>query len=133
MEKIARAVLWCVACIEINPQEKLVAQWVRTGARIILELLRNMLVVGALQYLAQKTRSPVLQTLAAVGFSALFIYCVAFAFVWSIKLPFSITKNSRVYAFVWGALHAVIVGVSYGLIFSGILSAVNAVMKAQAS
>jgi hypothetical protein len=133
MEKIARALLRCVAYIEINPREKVVAQWIRTGARIILELLRNMLVVGALQYLAQKTKSPVLHTLALVGFVALFSYCVAFTFVWSIKLPFSITKNSWVYAFVSAALHAVIVGGSYGLILSGILSAVNAVMKAQAS
>jgi hypothetical protein len=133
MEKIARAILWCVAYIEINPQEAKVAKWVRTGARIILELLRNMLVVGALLYLAQKSKSPVLYALALVGFGALFGYCFAFMHVWSIRLPFSITKNSWVYASVSASLHVLILAASYGLILSGILFAVKAVMKAQAS
>jgi hypothetical protein len=132
MEKIARALLWFGAYIEIDPQEKLVAKWIRTGARILLELLRNMLVVGALQYLAQKTKSPVLYSLALLGFGALFGYCVAFIYVWSIKLPFSISKNSLVYASVSASLHVLILAGSYGVILYGIFSAVNAVTKAQA-
>jgi hypothetical protein len=134
MEKIiARVLAWWATYIEIDPRERIAARWLRAGARIILELLRNMLVAGALQYLAQKTKSPILYALALVAFGALFGYCAAFIFVWSIKLPFSITKNSTVYASVSASLQLLILSVSYGVILCGIFSAVNAVMKAQAS
>jgi hypothetical protein len=120
-----------VNILQIHPTERTVAGWIRTSARVVLELLRNMLVVGAAQYLAEKTKSPLLSAIAWIGYIALYAYCTAFIQVWSINLP-AFTKRAWVYTTVWFALNMVIAmslwfGISYV-----IFSTVREVIKAQA-
>jgi hypothetical protein len=59
-QRIADLINWCVAHIHVDETEKRAAGWVRIATKSILDLLRNLLVVGIFQFFAEKTKSPML-------------------------------------------------------------------------
>jgi hypothetical protein len=64
----------------------------------ILDLLRNAVVVGALQYFADKSNSQVMKITAVIGLCALFGYCISYTRV-AIR-PFHFLKNQKLGLFL---------------------------------
>lgn len=62
----------------------------------ILDLLRNAVVVGGLQFLAEKSQSDLMRIIAIIGMCALFGYCTSYTrFVFR---PFHALKNQKLAA-----------------------------------
>ena len=64
----------------------------------MLDLLRNAVVVGALQYFADRSDSQVLKMTAVIGLCALFGYCISYTRV-AVR-PFHFLKNQELALFL---------------------------------
>jgi hypothetical protein len=95
-------------------------------------LLRNAIVCGVLQYLADASGSMTLQILAIVAYLALAAYGLSYINMW-VLTPFHFVKHRRVGAFLDGlATLAVVLSLSYA-IFAGTLFAINEIAKGHAA
>jgi hypothetical protein len=62
-------------------------------AKWFLDLLRNAIIVGALQYFAKKTNSQAMDIIATLGLCTLFAYCISYTRVFF--RPFHCLANQR--------------------------------------
>lgn len=60
-----------------------------------LDLVRNMVVVGALKYLANRTGAPFIKAVAEIASLFLYLYCLSYISTWTIH-PFNFVTNRRV-------------------------------------
>jgi hypothetical protein len=102
-----------------------IALLARQLAKWWLDFVRNILVIGGLYYIAEKSGSAVLKIFSYINFGVLIWYITAHFNTWSFRF-FPYIKNQRVNNFVnlaiWGAL--------YGAAFGGSMIAFAAIFSA---
>jgi hypothetical protein len=113
------------------PQERLVANAIQSSCSWILSLLRNAIVCGVLQYLADASGSMTLQILAIVAYVALAAYGLSYINMW-VLTPFHFVKHRRLGVFLDAVIAlAVFLSLSYA-IFAGTRFAINEIAKGHA-
>jgi len=78
----------------IHEGELWTAQFNRNLAKWWLEFIRNLLVASAFYFLAEKSGSIILKTLAAITYVALLSYVISYTYPFSVRL-FPYIKNQR--------------------------------------
>lgn len=114
------------------PQERVVANAIQSSCSWILSLLRNAIVCGVLQYLADASGSMTLQILAIVAYVALAAYALSYINMW-VLTPFHFVKHKWLGVLLDGLTTlAVFLLLSYA-IFAGTLFAINEIAKGHAA
>jgi hypothetical protein len=119
----SKSLLW-------SETDALVAAKTRAFAKWWLALLRNVMVVAVLQYVARKSDKLAVKIIAGVSFFMLLGYCLSYLQSWSLN-PFFFIKNRHVQLLAY-----MIFGVALGvaLLFSisaGIGSAIDEIPRMQ--
>src|ERR1700730_11516254 len=114
--------------VRIHENEVVVAGKVRAVCKWVLDFLRNLMIVGILQYFARRSDRFVLSLIANIGLLALVGYTISFLHVFSLNL-----FSRR--GIVWIVVDAVVYVVTFGLLLFGIsfgiFAAINEIMLFQ--
>jgi hypothetical protein len=101
VERISRFVREMVLESDTEPKT---AAYLRTFTKWLFDLLRNILIVGFLFYLAKRTNSTVLRTAAAVADGMLIVYLLSYFNPWAVR-PYQtfyrVQKPSVVDFIIW--------------------------------
>jgi hypothetical protein len=76
------------------PEERVAAGLIQSFYGWFFPFLRNAVICGFLQYLAEKSGSVTLQAFAIVAYVALAAYCLSYVNMWAVT-PFHFVKHRR--------------------------------------
>jgi hypothetical protein len=117
---------WLRGTFVVHEESKKSAETFRVFIKWTFELLRNLMIVGLLQYFAQKTGHRLLQSLA--GMSSVMLYMYLYGYVDSYALrPFHPLKNKKVAMWLNFICELVIVGGAWWICQYTILTAIAAI------
>jgi hypothetical protein len=69
---------WYKRLFEARETDVFTSKLIRDGSKWVLDLLRNIIIVGVLQYLATKSDSIWMKGISALAYAALVAYCVSY-------------------------------------------------------
>jgi hypothetical protein len=87
---------------------------IRKACKWFLDLLQNLIVVGVIQYMAQKSGNVWIKALSMISYIALYGYCASYVQMWSARVDIGKSPAVRVAVFISVSvmLAAVLIGVS---------------------
>ena len=113
------------------PQERVITGAIQSVYTWFFAFLRNAVICGVLQYLADASGSVMLKALAAVAYLALLAYCLSYVNMW-VLTPFHFVKHKWI-AFSLDALVTVALLLSLGYaVWAGTSFAIDEIAKGHA-
>jgi hypothetical protein len=112
------------------PSEVATASRIRNLVKWFFDLLKNAVVAGVLKYLADKTNSALLHTLAGFSFTLLLAYCWSYINTWHIAV-FHGLQNKKLAAALDLALNVLLCLALWYAIMLGISVSIDEVAKGQ--
>src|SRR4029450_9584228 len=114
------------------PQERGITGAIQSVYTWVFAFLRNAVICGVLQYLADASGSVMLKALAAVAYLALLAYCLSYVNMW-VLTPFHFVKHKWI-AFSLDALVTVALLLSLGYaVWAGTSFAIDEIAKGHAA
>lgn len=112
------------------PSEIATASRIRNLVKWFFDLLKNAVVAGVLKYLADKTNSALLQTIASFSFCLLLAYCASYINTWHIAV-FHGLQNRKLATVLDFALNFLLCLALWYAIMLGISVSIDEVAKGQ--
>jgi hypothetical protein len=103
--------------IESTENDVFTAGMIRDFSKWVLDLMRNIIIVGVVQYMAAKTESAWVEAASLASYGALTFYCGSYLFAWMPRTDMGESKVVR-----W----TVFIGLT--LVFIGLLAVLNIVL-----
>ena len=114
------------------PQERVITGAIQSVYTWFFSFLRNAVICGVLQYLADASGSVMLQVLAIIAYIALAAYCLSYVNMW-VLTPFHFVRHKRL-AFFLDALVTLAVLLSLGYaVLAGTRFAIDEIAKGHAA
>jgi hypothetical protein len=114
------------------PQEAAIAQTIQALFVWLFALLRNMVICGFLQYLADVSGSIPLQIFSVIAYVAITVYCLSYIAT-GVLTPFHFVKHKRLGSFLDGLVTLVIMLLVMYAIFGGMWFSINEIAKGHAA
>jgi hypothetical protein len=114
------------------PQEAAVAQTIQALFVWFFALLRNIVICGFLQYLADVSGSIPLQIFSIIAYIAIAVYCLSYVAT-GVFTPFHFVKHKRLGSFLDGLVTLIIMLSLIYAIFGGMWFSINEIAKGHAA
>jgi hypothetical protein len=114
------------------PQERIVAGMIQSFYVWFFAILRNAFICGVLRYLADKSQSPTLETLAYVAYLVLAAYCLSYINMW-VLTPFHFVKYKRLGVLLDGLVTVTVLLALWYAILWGIPFAIGEIASGHAA